>query len=485
MRFIKNTLICCAALFVLLIAAEISQACSCVASPTVDIAFEQTPNVVILKLQSVEKYAEGEDGYGYGRVKQSKLIVKKVFKGNLKVGQKLTFAQGGGGDCIWTFEEDEIGAEILFYLWAKPTKEKIWAAFTCSRSGSVKYAAQDLLFLEKVSKVRGKTRLSGMLTQTIFASVEGETSSYNQLSGRKVIITGNGKKIELQTDENGIFEIYDLPAGNYKITPQKIISYKLAGEENDFINVGLQSKSHTEKNISFVIDNRISGKFFDLSGNTLKDVCLKLLTAQGKKTENFYQSDCTDENGYFDFKEIAAGTYVIIINDDGKISADEPFGTFYYPNTLKFEDAAKFNVVAGSYFDDLIISAPQSAETVTISGVLMFEDGKPLEDETVYFTAESENSGDQNTENSNSAETDAKGRFSMKTLKGQKGKLTASMYSYIGEFENCPKLDKIIRATGQEVPKIESLSVEIEAITDLSGIEVKFPFPSCKKAKEE
>ena len=209
------------------------------------------------------------------------------------------------------------------------------------------------------------------------------------------------------------------------------------------------------------------------------------MPAQGKKPENFYQSDCANGNGNFEFKEIPAGTYVIVINDDGEISADEPFGTFYYPNTLKFENAAKFTVSAGSYFDDLIISAPQSAETVTISGVLMFEDGKPIEDETVYFTAESENSNDKNPENSNSAETDAKGRFSMKILKGQKGKLTASMYSYIGEFENCPKLDKIIRSTGQEVPSIETSPVEIEAISDLSGIELKFPFPSCKKAKED
>jgi hypothetical protein len=59
------------------------------------------------------------------------------------------------------------------------------------------------------------------------------------------------------------------------------------------------------------------------------------------------------------------------------------------------------------------------------------------------------------------------------------------MFSYVGEYENCPKLDKIIRAKGETSREIETPAVQIEANTDLSGVELRFPFPSCKKAKNE
>ncbi len=222
----------CGVIFALFVSADTARACSCAVSPTVDIAFEKTPNVAVFKLQSVEKLVEGEKGYGSGGIKQSKLTVEKVYKGNLKVGQQLTFAQGSGADCVWTFDDKSIGEKYLFYLGAKPIDNKssdgiiawtgqinkpvsnnVWMAITCSRSGNIDYRSSDLKYLENISKVRGKTRLSGSLSQYISTATEDEESKSNQLSGYKVIVSGNGKNLELKTDENGVYEIYDLPAG--------------------------------------------------------------------------------------------------------------------------------------------------------------------------------------------------------------------------------------------------------------------------------
>ncbi len=481
-------LIFCATLLAFFVSTDVVSACSFVRSGTIDTEFDTTPNVAIFKLQSVEKLAEGEKGYGVDGIKQSKLTVEKVFKGNLKVGDILTFAQGGGADCVWTFSEKAVGNEYLFYLDAKPDKDKIWAAITCSRSNSVKYAAADLLYLEKMAKVRGKTRLSGAITQSIRAAVEGEESSYHQLAGRKVRVSGNGKNIELKTDENGVYEIYDLPVGKYKVTPEKVNGYKFTREEkSDSVEVEIEAKSHTEQDFDFSIDNAIRGKLFDANGKSLKDVCLDLLPVRGKKPPYFYQADCTDENGKFEFEEIPAGTYVIVVNDDGELSSSEPFGTFYYPSATRREDAAAITIGAGDFRDDLIVNAPQTIETVTMTGVLLFEDGKPVAKESVKFFAETENSKprDKYAQADARTATDEKGQFSVRILKGQKGKLFGSMYSYIGEYDKCPKLDKIIRAKGDSAEDIETPPIEIDAINDLSGIELKFPFPGCKKAKIE
>jgi len=488
-----------------LVLAQTAQACSCAMNDTVDKDFIRVPNIAIFKVQAVEKYTEGEKGYGYGGIKQSKLSVEKVFKGNLKVGQELTFAQGGGADCIWTFDEKSIGQEYLFYLGDKPIDNKsaermisstsfgrfspsqnVWAAFTCSRSGSVRYRIGDVKYLENVSKERGKTRLSGILSQYVAVATEDEEAKVNPLSGYKITIKGSLLNIELKTDKDGFYEIYDLPAGKYTVTPEKISGYKFYGVEKDSIEVVVKPKSHTEQNFDYRINNRIGGKFYDANGKLLKDVCLDLIPARGKKARYFYQGDCTNENGKFEFDEIPAGTCLIVVNERNEISARQPFGTFYYPNKLNREEAALVTISAGDFRDDLIITAPTTAETITISGVLLFEDGKPAADEAVEFYAEGAAKKDAEDKSEDSrASTDNNGRFSIKILKGQKGRLLGSMITFEGEYEKCPKLDKLIKAKGGGVPTIETSTLQIEAVSDSTGIELKFPFPKCKKAKIE
>jgi uncharacterized GH25 family protein len=357
-------------------------------------------------------------------------------------------------------------------------------AWTCTRSNTVKGAAADLLYLEKLSKVRSKTRLSGVVTQSIESSIEEVKSTYKLLAGRKVRISGNAKNVELKTDENGVYEIYGLPAGKYKVSTEPIVGYKLTNEKNEWFEIEIEAGSHTEQDFDFSINNAIRGKFFDANGKPLKNVCLDLLPARGKKAQYFYQGDCTDENGKFEFDEVPPGTYVIIVNDDGEIDSDEPFGAFYYPSAIRREDAAEINISAGDFFEDIIINAPQTADVVTVSGVLLYENGKPVIDESVEFYAETTGSKPRT-----KAEVDArtttneKGQFSIRILKGQKGNLLGSMITYVGEYGNCPILDRLIREKGNSVQDIETSSIEIEATSDLIGIELKFPFPSCKKAK--
>jgi len=79
------------------------------------------------------------------------------------------------------------------------------------------------------------------------------------------------------------------------------------------------------------------------------------------------------------------------------------------------------------------------------------------------------------------AKTDAEGRFSLRVLKGLKGTLSNSTFFYIGQFTNCPKLEALIRKSGQQSASINSSSVDIVADRDIYNIELTFPFPSCKK----
>ncbi|HMM78855.1 MAG TPA: hypothetical protein PKC65_02415 [Pyrinomonadaceae bacterium] len=475
-------------LFFSLVTVDGVLACSCGASGTVNVEFEEMPNVVVLKLRSVEENSDpNKQIYSVGNIRRSILTVEKVFKGNLKVGQELPFAQGGGADCIWTFSEEEIGEEYLLYLGSKPSKGGLWSGIVCTRSGSTKYRSADLLYLEKLPKVSGKTRVSGRLEQEIAASVEGGYSEDRLLAGRYVYITGNGKKIKLRTDRNGVYEIYDLPPGKYKIEPERVDGYKFgrySEVKEDFVEVDLRPKSHVEENFDFVIDNSIQGKVYDAYGRTAR-VCVELDPAQGKAREHMFLFDCTDENGSFEIDTIPAGSYVLIVNNDGKMNGDHPFGRFYYPNKVERSDATKISIGPGEHQFGLLVTAPTTLETVVFSGRLLFEDGKPVANEFVKFFKDSGVARRNSYHPDINAKTNENGEFSIRLIKGVKGSIVGTLITYSGKYENCPKLEAAIKASGSSVPTLETTEIKVDPITDLSEIELRFPFPSCKRAKDD
>jgi hypothetical protein len=483
-------------LLLFLLSVRTAEACSCAPSPTVLDAYNYSEIVVLVTAVSVEKASPEQtappgrmsDGTNYvDGVKSTSMRVEQVFKGQLKAGEEMIFAQGGGADCIWTFNENDVGKKFLFYL-NRFRGSSRYAAITCGRSNRVEQANDDLLYLTKLNKVRNKTRISGTLQ---FRYDEGQT-----LAGRKIRIIGLRKTVELKTDANGVYEVYDLPAGRYFVEPEIPKGWKLgrfwlgyspsldrAAKESSLprVPIVLQANKHAGLDLMFEIDNAIRGHIYDPMGQPMNGVCLNLVPADGSKGE--YLADCSEEDGTFEVDEIPTGAYIMIVNDDGKMTSTEPFGTFYFPKALKREEATLFTIGAGDIVENLAIYPPIELKTITVEGVFLFSDGKPVADEFVSFKA---NRKDENDDSHDaSANTDQKGRFSMKILEGTTGSLFGGMYSYVGEFENCPKLDRLIKQQADSaVPEIKTPPVEIHATTNVYNVELKYTFPSCKKAKE-
>lgn len=488
----KQSLFLAVFCFTFLGANQIARACSCGPQPTVLDSYEESDVVVILRALSVEKVKDTGERYYVDGVRSTTMVVERVFKGNLKVNDQIAFGQGGGADCIWTFNENAVGHQFLFYL-RTPGKNfrdyqspDLWYAVTCGRSAGLGGARDDLLYLENMDKVRGKTRISGTLGGW-------PTPAELNVERKKVKIIGPKKTYEVKTDDRGVFEIYDLPPGKYVIEPEVsdgyridpfMIRYSPSVVQSDDgkpelkkqqVTITLEAKKHAGVDIAFEIDNAIRGKVLDPKGKPMIGACVTLRLPDAEKGGGGF--DCTDDKGMFEIDSVPRGSYIAVVNDDGKLSSREPFGTFYYPNVSERGRAAIINIGPGEVINDINIVVPALEETITVEGVVRYSDGKPVAEDYVEFKAQETDKVDGST----SEKTDANGRFSLKILKGVRGELSAEDYVYVGQYENCPKLDSLIRKTGRENATFKTNIIPIQAETNLFNLELTFPFPRCEK----
>src|SRR5205085_5141543 len=153
------------------------------------------------------------------------------------------------------------------------------------------------------------------------------------------------------------------------------------GKMKRTVQIVIEAGKHAYFNFSYIVNNAIRGKVFDKAGNLMKDVRVSLTPADGKAAKYFMASDYTDENGNFEIESVPPGRYLIVINGDGKISSDEPFTTFYYPNVLEREKAGIIAIGAGNIQEDMNIYVPEMEEIITVEGTLRYEDGKAVANE--------------------------------------------------------------------------------------------------------
>ncbi len=301
---------------------------------------------------------------------------------------------------------------------------------------------------------------------------------------------GEQKTYEVYTDENGVYEISDLPPGKYSIqtdTPPGLkIRYIIFTGEKDYSDrkspkVVLKEKSCVMADFNFSSDTAIIGKVFGADGHAMPNVCLSL-QPKGKTVPYTRHFACTNNQGRYGMTEIPSGEYIIVVNYDGKISSNQPFPMAYYPGVFEKDRARVLTIVNGDRLEDIDIHLQSQENRNVLQGILLYSDGRPVPNEFVEFQAETVKPGYDGKVHTR---TDEQGRFSLNVLRGLKGRLSGFTYTYSGQYVNCPQIEKLIEEKGGRGPTIESGRINMEVTTDVQGIKLIFPFPYCVKAKRE
>lgn len=461
-----------------------ANACTCGPKPSVLDAWETANYVVSVKTRAIDRTPLVNNS---DRILAVRMTVIKSFKGDLKPGDEMIFLYDRASSCTWDFDDQAYEQEYLLYLAAPPGKSRHWSVNICGRSKFLKDAADDLLYLNNEAALRGKTRLSG--------TIDFGADPSAPRTGIKLRVT-NGKQTYLTApNADGVYELYDFPAGKYTVEPELPLGWRLEdrylGMQNAVergtrniswrkIPIVIEAKKHATLDLKLEIENRVTGKVTDANGVPLAGVRVFLTPADeiDKITGQFRR---TESDGSFDFSEVPSGRYYLVANEAGKINAFEPFPAVYYPGSLdRNKGAVVFYVAPGQSLFNLAITVPQLAETVTVRGMLLHSDGKPAAGELIRFTADRAEDG---VDGNSSATTDAEGRFSIKVLKGITGLVYGHVFIIAEKHLNCPALEKVFTERGSRTAEIDSDKTQVVAHQDRDGLILKLPFPFCQKVK--
>ncbi len=129
------------------------------------------------------------------------------------------------------------------------------------------------------------------------------------LEGVTVTIEGAGYSNSATTDEDGLYQFSDLSAGDYKLT------FELEGYEPLTVDVALGAGDEYELNVTLepIIKAMITGNVVDKNGDPIASAKVKL---KGVKT-GYLENVTLDEDGYFEFTDLEADTYILTVKAKG------------------------------------------------------------------------------------------------------------------------------------------------------------------------
>ena len=482
-KFFLLAVFACVSVF----SAGVARACSCGGYPAVCDSFRAADAVFVGSVQRIElpKPKKDDEGKEYVAGQIAYVQVEKVFKGTK---QTQVIFRTDGSSCDAVYEE---GERWLFYAY-QDKKSGRWDTHACDRNSRVESAADDLLYLQGLPASAQKTRISGELKHYEDDPAEG-FNLVKTIIGAKVTIKGEQRTYEVYTDKNGVYEVYGLPPGKYIVEPEIPPGLRLQfpmhfgaravdrDDRNSPLKLVLREKSCASVYFIYSADTSVSGTLFGADGRALPNVSLKLTPKDKPNTKDTWKYDYTDAQGRYKLDEIPPGEYLIVVNYHGKISSAEPFPAAYYPGVFEREKATVITLAAGDRLEGYDIHIPAQEATRVIRGVLLYSDGHPVVDESVNFIADGVKEG---YDGEAGTQTDAQGRFSLTLLQGLRGSLSGHMYTYVGEYANCPQLDKLLRANGPSM-EVTTKPLRIEVNSDLQDIKLVFPFPRCEKAKRD
>ena len=358
----------------------------------------------------------------------SRVRVEEASKG-IAVGETVELEQPSGM-CSIGFRE---GERVLFYLHPAKNEGK-WEAYWCHRTRGLADAADDLLFLRALPGAAGRNRLSGRV-------MDDRAATKGPMARVTVRLQSGDRVVETATNGDGVFEVYDLVPGTYRVTPVLARGLRVSWASVEGARAKVDRIEMGERNgmsavFRVVDDNFLSGRVVDPERRPLRGVCVEL--ERGPRSMG-----CSDADGAFQLPDAPSGTYRLVANKPGRVTPDTPFGAFY-------SDAV--TVRPGDRVEGVEMRILRMEKLVFVSGRVVREDGTAAKNVSVVWT--------NGRDTADLARTNAAGEFHVPAFAGQTGRISALQYDLRCDVARTPEL-------------------VIDGAGDVAGVLLRLPAPAC------
>lgn len=400
-------------IFIICSSAASALACSCFAEKSTCLAYGESKAVFVGKVtegKSSELMSEMlKDRLKTGAKDQSfKFTVSRAFAG-AKAGETLTIHTGFGfGDCGFPFQA---GEEYVVY--AYQNEEGQLATNICTRTKRV--TPEHVRELAALSN-NGGAEISGNLKRYERSSMVGTPDVAVQGFNVRLVHVESGRAYEARTDAQGLFKYRSLPGGKYRLDLKPETGWIVDDERKSAVIVN--DNGCAEQDLKLVNDSEVGGMVVGLSNEPIAKVWVELvpvgLTIKNSVVPSGFTT--TESNGRFSSKNVPPGKYTVSINYLNAPDDEQPFPTVFAPDSGDRANARVIEVRPGTKIDDIAIKIPSRLRKQSITGVVLWPDGKPVKKDVMGLSDIVAGDSCVN----GCVETDEKGRFTVMGYPGRK-----------------------------------------------------------------
>jgi hypothetical protein len=384
-----------------------AEACTCGMSGEPCQATWNADAVFAGTVRAIERIEQQELDYSYERV-LVRFDVERPFV-NAVAGPVEIVTGTGGGDCGYRFQADK---RYLVYAWK--TKSSRWSTGICSRTRPLEEAGEDLKYLNAIPPAGNGARIYGRINQVDHHPADERAVDYGPVKDILVVAQGSGFVREALTDEQGRYEITNVPVGKTTIAVHPPPEF-----DPRYLQYEIELKDRracSQANFTLHHEARISGTVVDASGRPVADAEVEVVAAELAAAPRRYKYPArTDASGWFELRGLSGASYVLGVNLTRPPQQPVPFPPTFFPGTSVPNEAALIEVKPGDRKELGVLRLGERLGEHVLQGCVYWPGDQPASDVSVSLYGTGPSAAAQI---GRDVRTDAAGCFSIPVLQG-------------------------------------------------------------------
>ena len=276
---------------------------------------------------------------GVARIRVDETFSKLPFS-----SREVDIRSGNGGNCSFPFE---VGKTYLVEAQMTSGGE-LWA-YLCGNTREWKDSGAALRVLRFQRDGKKTPALTGRILESR-RNFEGLGSYHppKPLANVTLRVKWGNSVHRAVSDSEGIYAFYDLPSGRHAIAADLPRGLSLPAARDDAF--GWDSGSSCQlRNLIASHSGSIRGRVLDPSGKPLPRASIYLAPARSERPGRYYPAT-QDGPGFFIFKELPPGQYVLVVNPEDSRESWFPYPRTFYPGVADRAAAGVINLGPGEEF---------------------------------------------------------------------------------------------------------------------------------------